>query len=431
MSGLDSKRKFDGLDRNSTRIYRMGCITINAQINTPTLNKWRRKAPNILPKLTDQGAMIYAYEPVFVMRNEANRAQGDLPCVLSVTNGLDAALNAYAGDLHMQRLIMKSAVQIIGSAMQNVAITDNTKQPTIALAVAGLGTIDCFDARPGCRAVYDLVGFADNLQHNTAPTPGTSDGKSRERIIFKARCRDEMLIANRFAQTCLRLLTGREVWKRALANYYNAGDYWLSAVMADYRSKATAGLLFLDRVLQAGLFQVAGETGPVSNVKRNAANDARPPVELIGPADLATGLTVPLASHDIVGRIANWMQLTTPTDPLPLAADAVAVYRVMSFEFVQALYYRHASMAGGAPNARVEFGMEQAANGAPKSSARFPKSNKITDTRVGKVLHLQLNAPIAGLAGQCTAIDEDNRFSAGAFASGSANGRAVATLAAH
>jgi hypothetical protein len=394
----DGKRR--RLDRNAGRVIEVGIQTVHTVVDRPTIDRileqYRRGESGLLPTLTLEGFQPLKGEPAFVIRGRAYR---DGPRVMTALNGLEIEAGRRYQDPESVRLVVRAMIQSVGTPLENAPQIGSSLKPAVALGVAGLATLAAKDASPGAGAVYDVAPFVDGLM--TSSRGGQATGK----VTLILRNRDSTQVARRLNKMASMINNDPELWKQAMSSHEEIAFVWQNAVRALVNKSTTDGLLLIFRCLQEGILTV-----PTASV-----NGKDVPTEL-----LPDGGGGQLSPEEITARLANFLQLTAPTDSLYglLPPRAVQKYGMLKHTFSNSVFYTGDS-TNGLANARYEFGASKnPVTGAVTFLGRFD-NRKVTESRIGSMLSAQLNSFMQAAAAYDTASCDEGRMSAGRFMSGS------------
>jgi len=381
----------------------------------------------VLPPVTLGASSANYGDPLFMKLGD-NAAK---PEVHKVVNGMEvAAKRAYGNDAVMIMAALKAGIRPLGLAAEAVKSTPNNLTPSVTVKHAGLHSASVLSAKNGAREIYELRQFTASLDANMS-TENNVNAEYQNSYGLVLTAYDERTMGNNFNKHASELVNNSLTWERAMGGYYGKARPWISAVMADFRHCLTSGILLVDRLLKAGVLQVAGQGGIASNaVAAKPGTVLRAPTELIGTVGVPAVLA-PLPSYEVAARIANYMGLTTPSNPATdfLAPDASAFWASFTRTYADTLYYTANAMTGGSQdgtvNVAVEFGAEySAAAQQPIFAGRFPDM-KLKEDRIGAVVKFQANHCAQAVAAFAQAVEQVDQWTAGTAVSGAPGGIAV------
>lgn len=396
------------INPNTLRPTDVGTQVFKAELDGFALRALGGVTGGVLPPMPASALRVEYGHPLFTKIGDGSA----IPKVLSAVNGLDAPFaDKWPNDVAMQRMALKSTLRVLGVAAQSVVASDNDPTPGIGVKYMGLHNSMVESARAGARLVWDLRDYKANPQENNAAVH-TDDTVNQYGFVLKTH--SEETIGKQFAKACAELITQPKVWEQAMLGHYGNAKPLLSAVRADYRHCNTALVLGLELLFKAGIIRL--NNGPATDAP------AALPAQSAGLEQVDGG--TPLSSAEVAARIAQFMGLTAPSNPLPLDAGQTKIWAELKHQFAGSLYYGSAALATGELNAAHEFGASYSLATGAQSIGRYP-NGALKDDRIGSVVKLQINHTTNAVAGFANAVAEDEKNVAGTALTTADNGPAT------
>ncbi len=386
---------------------------------------------SILPQVTLAAHSMTKGDGLFAFENAASQP---VPYVRHLFNELLAPFaEIYPDDPEMMMFALEQTIRPLGSASENMAVSQNDLNPSIGVKymgienIAAIGSVHC-----GKRMLWRLDRFGSSLTANQAG----SDGHSQKGASYGLHLApfNEQTVGTMFNKACAELTTNSKTWEMALAGFPGKAAPWTAAAMANLRHVETGVIIAIEKLLRAGILNVNTNVAgsQVSNVEGDAAGNIRVPDELLGARNAAGGYAQ-LESHEVAARIANFIGLTAPSNTLvgTLSSDAFRFYAEFGHRFAESMYYGASAHTASkeeeaSVNGFAEFGATFAANG-PKFHGRN-RDGSIKEDRVGSVVQLQIYSTQQASSAYAHAMDYMDKWMAGTCIAGSANGKAVVML---
>ena len=421
----------DGPDRNAPRIYESGAITTPVNVDKDRISSIcsNKHSKGFLPKLTYAQHFVQAGIPTFTKRNTPTH---DLPWVQQVANGTeDVAGEAYKADKFMINAIWKAIYRPSGVPVEDAPLEGGANEPQVSVGTAGLGTFRAVKATPGARAKLELPLVAASSNDSSAANNLFEGTGGRVTLVITEA--DEDLFAYRVLRAHAVILNNPQIWLQSQNDYYSPHPIF-NAARQEQALFAAVGLSAVDYWLRAGVLQVVGAPGPVPNLDDDVLG-ALPPNELLALGPGGVGVAS-LESHEIVARMADLANVTSPTDSIRYNVSAAAQrrYKLYPLNLAQQVLYGSLQpyvsleqqnaefapiqeMAGGA-NSYFEFGRKKGVGNMPEFAARYQGSDSLSGERVGAFAKVLMNAARRGYAAYAHGVEEEWTWSFGVFMSG-------------
>jgi len=385
------------VDRNAADVVDVALQTGHSLVNMDLIIKTRElfesKADTFTLSPTDtiNDYQPRAMQPVF--RDLADRRQ--TLHVLSIINGLDAEFAAlYPGDREFARWALRRRLQPVGIAGQNSEKVDGSKDdPDLGFIKAGLQTIEAVGAIAGARAVFEIppLGAAD-------PRVGSvADGTGCKIQTLYTRTYNASLVGETFQRAISHMVYDQNQWSDAMRGYSTGANVWLNVAKNQLDSALFHPLVMIEQLI------ADGKLAPTPGNELDARDVA-------GKVD----------SFGVIGRLAQFMKLTPNRGDLALlSSETMNYYNVLKVNFARRVFF--VPTPSGEVNLPDELGYrwdddrQQYASPARTSDGR----ELLTGTTAADLVNVQVNQLKLVVAGFVEAVNEEERWVAGTYLSGS------------
>lgn len=389
---FNKKRRPDELNAHADRTLDVATVNHKAVFDGVAVQNKALESGGVLPAASAHAMQVRDGDILFSVANDKSQ----VPRVQKAINGHEAPFaKYYRNDPYAITMATKASIVPRGLAAEPVTAQPGNLQPEIAVKIAGLQTVHVQDIKAGTRVVYDFPKFAGNVEANTS-RGGAADAQNTYTLILRSH--DEATLGHEFNNAASRLIHDSLTWEQALAGYYGKAQPTIGAVMADYRHCTAALVLGVSLLLKQGLLTVPGR--PLADAVRTRA-----------PDELTADYGAPeMTSYEVAARIAQFMDLTAPSNPIPLSLDATTEWAEVARTFAETLYYSNAPL-NGTLNAAVEFGASLRATG-PQHDGRFP-DGAVKEDRIGAMLNVQVSHTSQAVAAFSQVVDSVDLWTAG------------------
>jgi len=385
------------VDRNAADVVDVALQTAHSIVNLDAIRKTREifasRAATFTLAPTD---MINAFQPRAmqpVFRDLSDRRQ--TLHVESIINGKDAELAAlYPGDREFARWALRRRIQPVGIAGQNSEKVDDSKEdPDLGVIKAGLQTVEAVGAIAGARAVFEIppLGEAD-------PRVGSvADGTDCKIQTLYTRTYNPALVGDTFHRAISHLIYDPNQWADAMRGYSTGANVWLNAAKNQLDSALFSALVLIEQLVADGKLNVV----PGSELD---------PDKIDGRVD----------SLGVVTRMAQFLKLTPNRGDLALLnSNEMAYWNVLKVNFARRSFY--VPTPSGEINLPDEIGyrwdQDRQRYASPARTA--DGSTLLIGTPAADLVNVQVNHTKLAVAGFVEAVNEEERWVAGVFCSGS------------
>jgi hypothetical protein len=397
MAQLVKRRRLEAVsevDRNMAPVVDVALQTGHSLVNMEAIRTTRELfadgADHITLSLGDNDYQPKAMMPVF--RDLADRRH--TLYVEGVINGKDIPLVAlYPGDPEMVRWALKRRYQVVGIAGQNSERLDSKDDPDLGFIKAGLQTLEAVGAVAGSRAVFEWppLGGAD-------PRVGSmADGTDCRVQTLYTRPYNAALTSERFERAIAHMIYDPLQWAQAMKGYSTSTNVFLNAAKNKLDSHIFTALVMIE--------QLIADKKLIPNPGNELdARDAQGAVDSVGA----------------VGRLSQFLQLTPNRGDVSLLnSDKYKYYMTAKVNFARRAFY--VPTPEGAINITDEFAYRWDADRQQYGSpARTPDGKELlTGTVPADLVAIQVNHNKLATAAVLECVNEEERYVAGSYVSGS------------
>ena len=400
MSHLTKRRRLrpaTEVDRNAADVVDVALQTLHSIVNLDAIRKTREifstKADTFTESPTDtiNGYQPRAMQPVF--RDMADRRQ--TLYVESIINGKDADLAAmYPGDREFARWALRRRLQPVGIAGQNSEKVDDSKEdPDLGVIKAGLQTLEAVGAIAGARAVFEIppLGAAD-------PRVGSmADGTDCKIQTLYTRTYNPALVGDTFQRAVSHMIYDPNQWSAAMRGYSTGANVWLNVAKNQLDSALFSALVLIEQLVADG--KLVATPGNEFDM-RDASNK--------------------IDSFGVVTRLAQFLKLTPDRGALSqINSNDLAYYGVLKVNFARRAFF--VPTPSGDVNLPDELGYKWDVDRQQYASpARTPDGVELlVGTPAADLVNVQVNHTKLVVAGFVEAVNEEERWVAGTYCSGS------------
>lgn len=385
------------VDRNAADVVDVALQTVHSIVNLDLIRKIRdlfaSRADTFTESPTDiiNGYQPRAMQPVF--RDLADRRQ--TLHVMSTINGLDAELAAlYPGDRDFARWALRRRLQPVGIAGQNSEKVDGSKEdPDLGIIKAGLQTLEAVGAVAGARAVFEIppLGAAD-------PRVGSmADGTDCKIQTLYTRTYNPSLVGETFQRAVAHMIYDPNQWSAAMRGYSTGANVWLNVAKNQLDAALFHGLVLIEQLI------ADGKLAPTAGNEIDA-RDVNGKVDSLG----------------VIAAMAQYTGLTPNRGALAaLSSNELAYWNVLKVNFARRTFFVPTSSNEVNLPDEIGFKFDEASQ-KYASPARTPDgSTLLVGTPAADLVNVQVNSTKLVVAGFVEAVNEEERWVAGTYVSGS------------